>query len=167
MAYRSELRMTLTFLNATLVAVTALAGCETRADALQEPTLAQLSESGQKAYQTLLTAERFTDDAIYDGGVTPNEVIALRKLLKDPQAGAALEELERRATMPGRLFALCGLYYVNPSVFRERVESYRGNEQIVFFQTGCEGIRDQSVAELVDRGEGRAVRLAAGQTNRE
>lgn len=56
---------------------------------------------------------------------------------------------------------------MNLSVFRERVESYRGNEQIVFFQTGCEGIHDQSVAELVDRGEGRAVRLAADQTNRE
>jgi len=128
---------------------------------------AKLTKPGVQAFRRLMVAERFTDDAIYDGGVTPNEVIAMRRLFREPEAREAFEELERRATLPGRLFGLCGLYYTNSSIFLERVEKYRNDEQLIFFQTGCEGIHDQPVARLVDRGEGKAVRLAAGQTNRE
>jgi len=155
------------FLSVTLSTLAALSACETAPSSPRESVAAKLSDSGREAFQMLLAAERFTDDAIYAGGVTPNEVIALRKLLKDPNAGAALEELERRETMPGHLFALCGLYYVDPSVFREQIETYRDKREIVFFQSGCEGIHDQPVAGLVDRGDGQAVRLVPGQTNRE
>ena len=125
----------------------------------------ELSASGEEAYERLLRATRFTDDAIYDGGVTPNEVIAIRRLWREPEAAAAFAALEREATLPGRLYALCGLYYAAPATFRQRVDDYRESDETVFFQTGCSGLGDFPVAELVEREP--AVRLGPGQSVKE
>lgn len=121
-----------------------------------------LSAAGEEAYERLLHATRFTDHAIYAGGVTPNEVIAVRRLWREPGAAAAFAALEREATLPGRLYALCGLYYADPTTFRARVGAYRESDETVFFQTGCSGLRDFPVSELVEREP--AVRLAPGQS---
>ena len=126
-----------------------------------------LSPRGEEAFTRLLGARRFTDDAIYVGGVTPNEVVALRRLGDEPHAAEAFAALEEHATLPGRLFALCGLYYADPARFRERVEAYRTSDETIFFQTGCVGIADQAVGELVERAGDGVVRLQGDETVKE
>lgn len=127
-----------------------------------------LSAEGQRAYRCLATARRFTDAAIYEGGDTPKEVIALRILWREPHADVALRALLDEATLPGRLFALCGLYYSDRAAFLREIEPYRRSRDVVEFQTGCERLTDQPVAELVECTRGGAVRLErVDQTNRE
>jgi hypothetical protein len=120
-----------------------------------------LSPEGREAFRILRDAERFTDDAIYYAGITPVEVRAFRWLMREPEAGPAFAQLAREATLPGRLYALCGLYYTDPAAFTKAVEPYRASEQTVFFQTGCIGIRDQAVAELVESPGSHPVRLTS------
>ena len=141
-------------------------------DAAPSPPVASvdaldLSPIGRESFDRLLAARRFTDDAIYDGGITPNEVRALRYLLREERAAAAFALLERDATLPGRLFALCGLHTTDRARFDARVGHYRDSSETIEFQTGCSLILDQRVGELVERPAERAVRLAPNETNRE
>ena len=55
------------FLSVTLSTLAALSACETAPSSPRESVAAKLSDSGREAFQMLLAAERFTDDAIYDG----------------------------------------------------------------------------------------------------
>lgn len=95
-------------------------------DALEIPSLSPL---GHEAFERLLHARRFTDDAIDYAGVTPNEVIALRLLWREPQALETFEALLESATLAGQLFALCGLYYTAPTRFEEAVQAYRDRSE--------------------------------------
>jgi hypothetical protein len=122
---------------------------------------AALSPEGAQAWRILRDAERFTDDAIYDGGTTPVEVRAWRWLMREPQAGAAFAQLLEAATLPGRLYALCGLYYSDPAGFATAVEPYRASDATLFFQTGCVGLADMPVAELIEARRMPAIRLAS------
>lgn len=132
------------------------------------PPRGSLAQAAADAYDVLLHARRFTDDAIYDGGATPREVIALRILLGRPNAAAIFNELFERATVGGRLFALCGLYYADPARFQQGVQRLRESSETVEFQTGCLTWTDRPVAELLDLGAGAAVRLESpAQTIRE
>ena len=127
-----------------------------------EPEL-ELSPLACEAYARLRAAERFTDDGIYDDGITPNEVRALRILWQEPSADLAFARLEREATLAGRLFALCGLYFSDRDRFDARIEEYRGSTEQVFFQTGCIGFRDQPVAELIESSHAGVVRLTGNE----
>lgn len=69
----------------------------------------QQSVSSQTAYDRIMVAERFMSDSVGYGGNTPDVVIALRRLAREPDAARAFAKLEEQATMSGRLYALCGL----------------------------------------------------------
>src|SRR5690242_17193686 len=85
----------------------------------------RLSPEGTEALGVLLHASRFTDDRIGDAPVTPPEVEALRTLWGEPHAAEAFRHILRTGSVPGRLFALCGLYYAAPDEFDEVVRHYR------------------------------------------
>lgn len=127
----------------------------------------ELTDIGHESFERLLNARRFTDDAIGDGGITPNEVRALRYLVREDNAMQAFVLLEERATLPGRLYALCALYELDPQRFGERVGAYRSSDATIEVQMGCTIFGDYPVAQLVALPEDRAVRLAPGETNRD
>ena len=77
-----------------------------------------LTAAGRLAYAVLVSARRFTDDAIYEGGDTPEEVEALRILHREPKARDAFLALCRRGSPAGRLFGLCGLWYWDPAHYK-------------------------------------------------
>lgn len=127
-----------------------------------------LTPRGREAYEVLRTTGRFTDDAIYAGGETPEEVHALRLLWSEPQAAAAFAALLEEAGIGGRLYALCGLYYADRAAFDVAIETWRGTPATVGYQTGCSFLSDQSVADLIESRHPGAVRLTrAGQTIKE
>ncbi|MFT5292594.1 MAG: hypothetical protein ACI82F_004685 [Planctomycetota bacterium] len=123
------------------------------------PVRPSLSPLAAEAFDVLLATERFTDSAIYAGGVTPVEVIALRILLGQPQAPEVLRELAASHSMATKLYGLCGLYYVDPAMFAVHVERLRSSGAVIEFQTGCSTLTDYPVSDLLDLGSERAVRL--------
>lgn len=127
-----------------------------RETAPQRPSPA-LSPEGDRALALLLTATRFTDDAVGDGGETPEEVLALRTLWKERDPGPAFAHLVAEASFPGRLFGLCGLWYTDPAGFDRAAAPFRRLDTMIPIQMGCEG-GEMPVREIVDRGA-TAVRL--------
>ena len=123
--------------------------------------LPPLSDAGLLAAKILLETERFTDDAIGEGCETPIEVDALRTLVREKEAAAALRVLAEKATTPGRLFALCGLWYVDPQAFGRAAAALReerGEDEVHTLMGCCGGTR--TVAGLLKYdGEGAPVRL--------
>lgn len=123
----------------------------------------ELSVPGQAAYAILREARRFTDAAIYDQGAPPREVIALRLLLREPEAARALRKLADEATLGGQLYATCGLFYADPAAFARHVARLAASDARIYYQTGCEGLPDMPIAELVSSARPDTVRLASNR----
>jgi len=118
-----------------------------------------LGREAKEAWSVLAATRRFTDDAIYDGGETPKEVLALRILWREPSASAAFRALLERGSTGGRLFALCGLYYADPEAFERGLRELRGTGERLTFQTGCTTLLEYPVADLVELQRPDVVRL--------
>ena len=136
-----------------------LLACLARTPTAEVEPAPHLSAVGDEAYAILLEARRFTDSAIYVGGDPPREVIALRLLLREEDGAAALRKLAGEATIGGQLFATCGLYYADPSAFERHVARLAASDATILYQSGCTGIPDHSVRELVDSRRPDAARL--------
>lgn len=123
--------------------------------------LAELRE--RPAYRVLASAWVFKSSAVGYSGRTPPEVDALRILVEDPRGAAALRELLVRARWtPGRLYALCGLFYVDPDTFRTEVDRWRGSREVVETLTGCCGGRAR-VGDLIESDGPNPVRLRGSE----
>lgn len=138
-----------------------LSACLARSTPPTPEPAPQLTPIGKEAYAILLGARRFTDDAIYADGGPPREVIALRLLLREVDGAPALRKLADEATIGGQLYATCGLFYSDPAAFERHVARLAASDATVFYQSGCCGLRDHSVRELVDNRRPDAVRLAS------
>ena len=126
----------------------------------------ELTERGTEALERLMRAERFTTDAIGYAGVTPNEVIALRRLTQEVEAAAALAHVERHGTTAGRLFALVGLRRVDRERFDAVLDGYRTTDATVEYMSGCCILAGTPVRDIVDKGD-RAPRLNDGESLRQ
>jgi hypothetical protein len=84
-------------------------------------------------------AERFEDKAIGIAGRPSELVEAYCVLLKDSLADDAFKSLVMKATLPGQLYALCGLYFTDQIFFRSVVEKYRHSDESVNTLFGCIG----------------------------
>jgi hypothetical protein len=96
-----------------------------------------LSESGQKAFKTLLGAERFENVAIGPAGELSKYVEAYRVLLKEQLRANAFKELLQKATMAGQLYALAGLYDADNAYFQSVVAKYKDSKEKVQSMDGC------------------------------
>jgi hypothetical protein len=120
----------------------------------------QLNDEGKKAYDILVVAKRFEGEFIgYDE--YPSELVkAYRELLKQPQADVAFKSLLKEATLPGQLYALCGVYYTDHSFFLTVIEEYKNRRDYVMTLFGCIGgyIR---VSKIVESKEPYVVSLSS------
>src|SRR5690348_5078777 len=140
-----------------LLASTLLVSCACRSEeipAQSVPTAAvaspaQLSPAASAAYQRLLHAERFADSMVGEDGELPPEALDLRLVVQEDSSGDACAELFRTASMGGRLFALCGLWWRDPARFEKGVAELRDSRDHITFHTGCEILTDMPVSELV------------------
>jgi hypothetical protein len=86
----------------------------------------RLSERSRQAYQKLLTAQVFNLGPVGYVGLTSDEEIALRILLKDRKSIEILESLVNAASPEGKLYGLIGLRLKNKAAYRQalvRLES--------------------------------------------
>ena len=93
--------------------------------------------NAQTAYHVLVQAEGFRGPMVGFGAQIPEAVRALLRLLDEPDAAASFKRLLEEANLPGQLYALCGLYYVDHGTFLEVVEPYRHRSDQVMTQSGC------------------------------
>jgi hypothetical protein len=121
------------------------------------PPLA-LSSDDNRAYEKIATTKRFCSDAVGEDGETPEVVVALRALLKSPQADAVFKQLLLDATTAGKLYALCGVYYTDPSFFEKVVQGFRQSSEEVQTFMGCD-ISHATVGAIVESSSLSVVRL--------
>ncbi len=106
----------------------------------QQFSTLQLTTEGQKAYQVLLTASQFEDDAddVIACAAQPSQLAeGYRILLKEPSADGAFKSLLERATPAGQLYALCGIYYSDYPFFLAVVEKHTERTDYVNTRIGC------------------------------
>ena len=106
---------------------------------IQSFSVDQLSEAGQRAYQTLLTANQFEGDAIGYAAQPSKLVEAYRLLLKESASDVAFKSLLERASPAGQLYALCGIYFTDHAFFLTKVEKNKLRSDHVRTQFGCIG----------------------------
>lgn len=124
--------------------------------------LPDLSSQGIKAYQQVKKAEMFEDAHVGFSGKTPEVVWAFRDLLAEKNADAAFKALLQEATLPGQLYALCGLWFTDPAEFKRQVAHYRAMPGNVKTMSGCD-ISEDSIAKFVESQHPKAIRLRGPQ----
>lgn len=117
-----------------------------------------LSESGSKAYATLKNMDKFYDVAVGFAGTTPETVHAFQALLRERNADAAFKSLLKEATLPGQLYALCGLWFTDSEEFKRQVPHYSSLKGKVPTMMGCI-VSEDPISELVKSNHPGAVRL--------
>jgi len=133
-----------------------------------EPAALGLEGEAAESFRILLGAERFTDDAVGYAGITPLEVRAWRRLDAHPRSAEAFTALADHATLPGRLYAACGLFYADPDRFEREVAALERSGGSVELMRGCVILTTYPVGELVRVEGDRVVRLERrDQTTRE
>ena len=77
---------------------------------------AGLTEAGRLALKTLLTTDTFTSDAVGEGGEVPLQAECFRLLFREDAATAkaAFHHLADHGMAAGKLFGLCGLWFLDP-----------------------------------------------------
>lgn len=138
-----------------------LAGC-VPATLLPTPTLIPmtLSPQIQHAYDLLRRAGVFSGPAVGVAGTTPDTVMALRTIVAEPHAEKILQNLLNEAELPGQLYALAGLYVLDPAHARVIAPKYLVSNESIATTFGCVNARDTvaNVArEIMDGSLARAL----------
>ena len=120
----------------------------------------QLTEKGQKAFQTLLSAFRFEATHVGRANQLSKLVAAYRVLLEEEKRVEALKLLLEKATIAGQLYALSGLFDTDYNFFLSAVEKYKVSDESVETISGCIG-NYKKVREIVFLDNPNTVRLSS------
>jgi hypothetical protein len=94
-------------------------------------------KSLDQAYSILLRTENFADGGVGIAGSTPEEHYALVYLVRQPFGKSHLLNLVSSSNIHAKLYALCGLYYVDPTIFQSHVAELK-TSKLKFNQfSGC------------------------------
>lgn len=111
--------------------------------------LKKLSDAGKVAYNTLLNAQGFESTHIGAAGSFSKLAESLGILQKEKNADEAFKALLKNATLPGQLYALCGIFYTDYDYFAKEVENYKNIQESIQDVSGCM-IMQKKVAEIVE-----------------
>jgi len=101
------------------------------------------------SFMLLANSECFRLGGIGYAGVTSQEEIALRKLMKQENASLVLEELFFKGTLTGQLYALMGLRFVDKAKYEKLFPQLSENHKEVSVQEGCI-VHSRTVKEIVN-----------------
>ncbi len=88
-------------------------------------------------FRLLLSVEVFTGDRIGPLGRTPLHVTAWRELLNHHKATNCFKSLIARATLPGQLYGLAGLYFTDPVCLKVLAAPYFKRQDAVYTIVTC------------------------------
>ena len=100
-------------------------------------------------YDILDRAEGFYSAAVGYAGFAPNEVLAWRVISQSPRGQATFQELFRTASVPGKLYALAGLWLGDRDEFQRAAKALVAQGGTVRTMRGCI-VAEESVARLVE-----------------
>lgn len=130
----------------SLLLALVLAGCASPAPspdppAPEAPAAPEVRATAERelALRLLLEARTLQSAQVGYGGDLPDEVIAYRRLLLEPDAPALFEGLIGSARPAGRLYALCGLREVDPARAAALARPLLADETPVSTLDGCLG----------------------------
>src|SRR5262249_40569585 len=112
----------------------------------------------EQAIEILSHTDQFADAYVGFAGSPSPEACAFRAVLDQPDADRLFKQLLAKAHLPGRLYALCGLYFTDHEAFAKEIQPYRSSRDSVAIFQGCIMSRAK-VASLVESKDPRAVRL--------
>jgi len=90
-----------------------------------------------RARRTLMRAEIFAIGRIGASARISSAERALVRVLQEPKVERILLDLLSNASMPGQLYALLGLQYLNHKNLQHSLANYRESNDKVMTQTGC------------------------------
>jgi len=114
-----------------LIAAIMLYGC------MSETFAADCESYSKSQYQAIRNAGMFKNSAVGYGGITPDEVLEFRCILKRHDARAIFDQLLNETTLSGKLYALSGLYITDKTYFENIIGKYRLNTTDVMTMYGC------------------------------
>ena len=120
----------------------------------------QLTERGQKAFQTLLSASMFEATRVGRELQLSKFVAAYQVLLEEEKRVEALKLLLEKATIAGQLYALSGLFDTDYNFFLSAVEKYKVSDESVWTMGGCI-FEWKKVREIVFLDNPNTVRLSS------
>ena len=126
-------------------------------------TSAAPSAETQAAVDGLLKADAFQGAAIGIAGTLSDGVRAFRILARDKEAAAHFDRIAREGTPAGRLYALAGLYVVDPAAYRRLRQGAVSPETKVQTTFGCIMSQEDAATLLrrIDNGDYSAEFLGA------
>jgi hypothetical protein len=90
-----------------------------------------------EAEQVLISATSFDDIAVGYAGATPATVHAYRSLLGAADGAERFRTVLKRAAPAGQLYALCGLFFLDPASFDEGLARLRTSGAPLEHMIGC------------------------------
>jgi hypothetical protein len=96
-----------------------------------------LRMSVNDAEVVLYEASAFRDAAVGYAGTTPPEVRAFRRVFASPDGVRRFRRLVASASPAGQLYALCGLFFLDPPSFDAELRRLKRRDAKVTQQQGC------------------------------
>jgi hypothetical protein len=90
-----------------------------------------------EAERILVTAQSFDDVAVGYAAITPPTVHAYRALLRAPDGPDRFGKVLERGTPAGQLYALCGLFFLDPNAFDRHLARLQESPASVDRTDGC------------------------------
>lgn len=88
-------------------------------------------------YLCLKNAPFFAYSGVGYAGLIPEELYAFDRLMEKENALDYFHKLESEANNQGKLYALCGLYYLDYDNYAYLMEKYGASEEYVEYMEGC------------------------------
>jgi hypothetical protein len=107
------------------------------------------------AYEVVKSAERFSIGGVGYAGTRAKPDLALRQLLKEPDAPARCRKLLTEATPAGQFYALLGLHLLDDAAFRTALPRYRDSKESIPSMYGCIVMQTPArvLARKIEKGE--------------
>ena len=133
---------------ALLITLTACATTQT-SNSKTDISLKNINEKDSD-YICLKNAAFFADGGVGEAGQIPNEIFAFGRLFKKENASDYFIKLESEAGNAGKLYALCGLYYLDYSNYNYLMEKYCSDAETVTYMQGCI-MSEYKMSEIIKR----------------
>jgi len=110
-------------------------------------------------YEFLKNAPFFANGGVSYSGRIPDEIYAWGRLMKKTNALDYFYKLESEANNEGKLYALCGLYYLDNENYDYLMKKYGSTDEKVSYMSGCVRYEGYSINELIKCNGKSVVRL--------
>jgi hypothetical protein len=118
---------------------------------LDSPELAPPPPSFADAQEILAGARRLESRHVGEAGTPSKYLAALARILEEHDANTALEDIARRGTTAGRLYAVMGLYFLDGAAFAREAQRLYADGGEIKSLFGCIGASDD-VRDVLDAG---------------